>query len=115
LSLAADVPPEIAPRELAGWRADGRDVVVLDVREPWEVAICCLPGSTVIRMAELPARTHELPRDVPLVVLCHHGVRSRNATQWLREAGFRNACNLSGGIDAWARAVRVRTEVRRVE
>jgi rhodanese-related sulfurtransferase len=40
--------------------------------------------------------------DVPLVVICHHGVRSFHATLWLRQHGFENALNLAGGIDAWA-------------
>ena len=101
----AEPPLQIAPSELARWRAAGQAVVVLDVREAWELAICRLPDSLAIPLGRLPDRHGELPRDVPLVVLCHHGVRSMNATLWLRRAGFGNAVNLAGGIDAWSRDV----------
>lgn len=79
--------------------------LVLDVREPWEQAVCALPGSLMVPMGQLPARLGALPRDRPFVVLCHHGVRSWHATGWLRRNGFDNAVNLRGGIDAWARRI----------
>jgi len=78
---------------------------VLDVREPWEVAICAFEGSLNVPMRELPTRLPELPRDRPLIVVCHHGMRSYQAAAWLRRNGFGNAVNLAGGIDAWARAI----------
>jgi adenylyltransferase/sulfurtransferase len=43
-----------------------------------------------------------LPRDRPILVLCHHGGRSRRVTQFLRAHGFAHATNIAGGIDAWA-------------
>jgi rhodanese-related sulfurtransferase len=102
---AAPGPMEIDVATLAAWRADGIAHAVLDVREPWEVAIAALPGSLAVPMAELPGRTDALPRDVPLVVLCHHGGRSLRVTAWLRARGLGNAVNLAGGIDAWATEV----------
>jgi rhodanese-related sulfurtransferase len=53
-------------------------------------------------MAAVPTRTDDLPTDHPLVVLCHHGVRSQMVVDFLRKAGFDNAINLDGGIEAWA-------------
>ncbi|MEO5372754.1 MAG: rhodanese-like domain-containing protein [Alphaproteobacteria bacterium] len=79
--------------------------LVLDVREPWETRICALPGSLMVPMGQLGAELGALPRDRPLVVLCHHGVRSWHVTSWLRRNGFANVINLRGGIDAWARRV----------
>jgi rhodanese-related sulfurtransferase len=49
-----------------------------------------------------------LPQDKPLVVVCHHGMRSMQAVMWLRSQGFQNAVNLRGGIDAWARQIEPR-------
>jgi rhodanese-related sulfurtransferase len=54
-------------------------------------------------MGEVPGRVAELPRDRPIVVMCHHGVRSAHVVAYLREAhGFEQVVNLSGGIDAWS-------------
>lgn len=93
---------EIDVATLAAWRAGGRPHTVLDVREPWEVAFAAFPGALAVPMREIPARVAELPRDVPLVVLCHHGSRSLRVTYWLRAQGMAQAVNLRGGIDAWS-------------
>src|SRR5262249_31803377 len=95
-------PFEISVTELAGRRGAA---AVLDVREPWELEICRLNGSIDIPLASLVERIGELPREAPLVVMCHHGGRSARAVQFLRSRGFANAVNLSGGIDAWARQI----------
>jgi rhodanese-related sulfurtransferase len=105
----AELPLEMPVDELARRReAPGRSCggpALLDVREPWEVEICRLPDSLNIPLAQLPDRLDAVPRDTLLVVLCHHGMRSRQAVQWLRANGVAKAVNLTGGIDAWARQV----------
>jgi rhodanese-related sulfurtransferase len=78
---------------------------VLDVRETPELEICQLDGALHIAMGEVPARIDELPKDQPVVVMCHHGVRSRIIVGFLRDTGLTNAVNLEGGIDAWARQI----------
>ena len=78
---------------------------VLDVREDWEREICVLEGSFNISLTKLPECVPLLPTDRPVVVLCHHGVRSMHAVEWLRAQGFDNMLNLDGGIDAWARQI----------
>ena len=83
-------------------RSTGRDHTVLDVREARELDICQLEGALHIPMAELPARADDLPTNQPLVVICPHGARSQMVVDFLRDAGFDNAVNLDGGIDAWA-------------
>jgi len=101
----ADAPLEIGVAELDSWRKSDKDVAVLDVREDWEVATVALPGTVNIPMQQIPQRVTELPRDKPLVVMCHHGGRSRQVTGWLRQNGFTQATNLAGGIHAWAEQV----------
>jgi rhodanese-related sulfurtransferase len=96
---------EIAPEELKRRWDAGERIVLLDVREPDEIATASLPGATVIRMAEIPARFSELPRDVPIAVMCHHGGRSERVTRWLNANGYERAMNLDGGIDAWSLTV----------
>jgi len=78
---------------------------LLDVREPWEVAICALPGAVNLPMGEVPGRLNELPRDRPIVVICHHGMRSLQVTNFLRARGFELAQNLAGGVDSWAQLI----------
>src|SRR5271156_206717 len=92
----------ISVRELADMRSAGKEHTVLDVREARELAICRLEGALHVPMAEIPDRTDDLPTDHPLVVICHHGARSQMIVDFLRDAGFDNAVNLDGGIEAWA-------------
>lgn len=78
---------------------------LLDVREPWEVEICALPGAVNLPMGAVPERLGELPPDRAIVVICHHGMRSLQVTHFLRSRGFEAARNLAGGVDSWAQAV----------
>lgn len=95
----------VSARELQALLASGRPLTLLDVREPEELAIAALPGATHIPMAVVPVRAHELDPARPLVVLCHHGVRSFMAARWLRANGFTDVMDVDGGIDAWSRDV----------
>ena len=90
-----------APEAVILWNHN-KDTVFLDVREHSELAICRIEGALHIPMSEVPERHEALPRDAPLIVLCHHGMRSLNVVQYLETKGFDNAVNLAGGIHAWA-------------
>ena len=93
---------EIDVHALAEMRAAGDAHTVLDIREPVEVAICAIEDSVSIPMQQVPQQLETLPREHPLIVVCHHGVRSAMVTDFLRNSGFDNAWNLAGGIDDWA-------------
>jgi len=80
----------------------GIPIHVLDVREPHEVEICSIEGSSNIPLGTLGDRWKSIPPDQPVLVLCHHGGRSSRATQLLRDKGVRKAMNIAGGIDQWA-------------
>ncbi len=75
---------------------------ILDVRNPEEIQICRLAGSTVIPLPTLPQRHGELDRNREIIVHCKSGMRSQKAIQFLRQQGFSNLKNLTGGILAWA-------------
>lgn len=97
---------ELAAPQLKSWLEEQPGPVrLLDVREPWEYALCRIEGSTHIPLGELARRVQELDRDGPMVLICHHGVRSRHAGMFLERLGFEGLVNLSGGIDGWARSV----------
>lgn len=79
--------------------------LLLDVREDYELHLSRLPTARHIPLGDLHARWREIPRDRPVVVFCHHGVRSYNVVAQLTQAGFTNMINMIGGIDAWARLI----------
>ena len=78
---------------------------LLDVRQPWEYDVCRLENSTLIPMGQIPAHVNELDKDRETVVICHHGIRSRQVARYLEQAGFSNVINLKGGVNAWAKLV----------
>ena len=80
-------------------------VAMLHVREKDELSICHIERALHIPIAEIPNRYKELPKNVPLIVFCHHGMRSLKVVQYLQEKGFQNAFNLTGGINDWANTV----------
>jgi len=85
----------------------GEALVVLDVREAWEVEIAALEGSVNIPLGQIPARAGlDLDPDAKIVVLCHHGIRSQHVAAFLKsQRDFDDVHNLTGGIDAWSRVV----------
>jgi rhodanese-related sulfurtransferase len=93
---------EIDPVELKARRARGDKLVVLDVREPEEIAIAPFPDATHIPMGDIPSRLTELDPDNEWVVVCHHGMRSAQVAMYLARMGFERVSNLNGGIDAWS-------------
>ncbi|MGH9554999.1 MAG: rhodanese-like domain-containing protein [Terriglobales bacterium] len=97
---------EITPEQVKALAASDETFMLLDVREPWEVQTARIAGSVLIPMGEVPARVHqELDPEEHIVVVCHHGVRSLNVTQWLRQQGFEKVQSMRGGIDQWSRTV----------
>jgi rhodanese-related sulfurtransferase len=96
---------EISVFELKRRRDAGEPLVLLDVREPDEIATASVAGAVTIPMAEIPARFTELPADVPIVVMCHSGGRSGRVTGYLNANGYEGAVNLAGGIDAWSESI----------
>jgi rhodanese-related sulfurtransferase len=81
------------------------DPLLLDVREPWEFQICRIEGSQLIPMGQIPASLRALDPQRETVVICHHGIRSRQVAMYLEHFGFDKVINLAGGVDAWARDV----------
>jgi molybdopterin/thiamine biosynthesis adenylyltransferase/rhodanese-related sulfurtransferase/molybdopterin converting factor small subunit len=92
---------EITPQQLKARLDSGEDIVILDVREPHEYALCNL-GGILIPLGTLQQRMNELNPQQEIVVHCKTGRRSAKAVEMLRQAGFKNLANLVGGIDRWA-------------
>ena len=92
----------ISPKELRARLDKGDKLVLLDVREPWEHDLAKLAGSILIPLATLPQSMAKLDREAETVAICHHGMRSADATNFLLQQGFASVKNLVGGIDAWS-------------
>jgi rhodanese-related sulfurtransferase len=83
----------------------GKEITLLDVREPYEFSLCHIEHSTLIPLGVLSRRFEELDSKSEIVVYCHTGVRSATAVAFLLSRGFTKARNLRGGITAWAEEV----------
>jgi len=97
---------EFSATELRGYlEAAAAKPLLLDVREPWEFDKVCIEGSTLVPMRTIPERLQDFTPDQEIVVICHHGIRSRMVGLHLENHGFSNIINLTGGVEAWAREV----------
>jgi len=96
---------EISVRDLAARRERDTHFVLLDVRDPDEVATVRVGGSVWIPMREIPQRMGELDPAVPIAVMCHHGGRSERVAEFLASRGFADVMNVTGGIDAYAEQI----------
>jgi rhodanese-related sulfurtransferase len=95
---------EITVQGLAARLAANEPIHLLDVRQRWEHDTAALPGSQLIPFDQLLDRAAEVrpPAGAPVVVYCHHGIRSRAAAALLEKLGVPDVVSLAGGIDAWS-------------
>ena len=98
---AAEFPMEMDPRQACAFLRKNSNCILLDVREPEEHARCAIEGSLHLPSGTLSVRLAVLSPAIPIVVYCHHGVRSLAAVRMLRAKGFEKASSLRGGIDLW--------------
>lgn len=92
----------ISPTELKTRLDKGDKLILLDVREQWEYDLAKLTDSILVPLGTLPQSLAKLNREAEIIAICHHGMRSADATNFLLQQGFANVKNLVGGIDAWS-------------
>ncbi|MEZ2443969.1 ThiF family adenylyltransferase [Chitinophaga sp. RCC_12] len=95
----------LSVQQLNDWLQRDTRFMLLDVREDDEWEICRIPQSVHIPMGRVLQQVSAIPDDVPVAVLCHHGMRSRAVAQRLTELGFNRIYNVEGGIHAWASVI----------
>lgn len=105
-----DAPKKITARVLADRLEQGENIFLLDVREREEYDLCHLDGAVLVPVgliaATAAADRKRIPTDVPVVIYCHHGIRSANVANYLyTQGGYTNLYNLEGGINAWAQQI----------
>ena len=98
--MATNSTDAMTVTELKAWRDSGETHLLLDVREPSELEICAIEGSTRIPMGQVLDHLTALRKDQPIVVHCKMGGRSGQVAAKLRSLGY-DARNLTGGILAW--------------
>lgn len=81
------------------------EVLLLDVREPWEYDLCRIQGSVNVPLGQIQEAAETWASASEVVVICHHGMRSYQAGILLERAGVERVINLAGGIDAWAQSI----------
>ncbi len=96
---------EISVEDVAKRLREDSSFVLLDVREPDELATVKVEGARWIPMREIPQRLGELDANAPIAVMCHHGGRSERVAGFLIARGFTDVANVEGGIDAYAERV----------
>jgi rhodanese-related sulfurtransferase len=98
------MPRELHPQELAAWMKEGKPLLLVDVREPWEREIAKLAPDVHVPLDQLPARATEIapPPGTSVVFYCHAGMRSWMAAEYVESRGQPESFSLAGGIDAWS-------------
>ncbi len=102
------LPLEISARDVKRRLDAGEKLALIDVREAGEFQLARIAGAELIPMRTVPGELQRLDaqaEETPLIVFCHHGVRSLNVVQWLREQGVAACQSMAGGIDLWSRDV----------
>lgn len=98
-------PLEIAPLDLKRRLASGEKICLLDCREPFEHRQARIEGAELIPMRTVPASLQHIETQadtMPVIVYCHHGMRSLQVVEWLRAQGVEGCLSLAGGIDRWS-------------
>lgn len=93
-------PLEPAPDEPLEVERTVPGSLLLDIREPGELAHGVAPGAMLLPMDLVPHHLGDLPRDRPITVYCAAGARSFGVAHWLREQGFPGAVSLAGGLSS---------------
>lgn len=104
---AAVVDSTITAAELKEWQDAGKDLHLVDVREPAEYEIVKIPGSVLIPKGDILSgeALSALPQDRQVVLYCKSGVRSAEALAAVKDAGFKDAVHVQGGVLAWIKQV----------
>jgi adenylyltransferase/sulfurtransferase len=94
---------EITPQDVKRRIDAGEALRLIDVREPFEVQQASIDGAEVIPMRTISNSLAALEdEEKPIIVFCHHGMRSLQVVGWLREHGVDNCLSMAGGIDRWS-------------
>lgn len=95
---------EITPRQAAASLQNNTPPLLVDCRTPGEWELVRLHNAIHVPLQQWSAHLESLEphKDQPIIIYCHHGVRSLRLAMLLRQEGFTNIRSMAGGIDLWA-------------
>ena len=102
-----EIPIEVSCQEVKQALETSETFLLIDCREADEYQTVCIDAATLLPMSQLAERAHELEgkQSERIVVHCHHGQRSLQVVNWLRQQGFLQSQSMAGGIDVWAQEI----------
>ena len=93
---------QISVKDVHARMTSGENILLVDVREPWEYQLTHIADARLIPLGTLPANINSLMDAGEVICYCHHGMRSLDAAVWLRQQGVENAKSMAGGIERWS-------------
>ena len=96
---------QIDPLEVKRRLDAGEQLLLVDVREPWEFDICRIGGAKLVPLGSVPSNLPTFEQAGEIIIYCHHGMRSLDAVAWLRQQGVEGARSMAGGIERWSREI----------
>lgn len=105
LHSSVDNDSLLTPEDLFKKLTGNKKILLIDIREPFELEISSIKGALHIPYGQLSQRLNELGGEQEIILFCKTGIRSRRALEMLRGAGIRNVKHLDGGINSWAKRI----------
>ena len=99
------LPYEVTPLEVKARMDAGEELCLIDVREIAEFNAAKIETANLVPMDTVPPNLQMLEGQAdqtPLIVFCHHGMRSLQVVNWLRKQGLEKCQSMAGGIDRWS-------------
>jgi adenylyltransferase/sulfurtransferase len=95
----------ITPTELSKKMTDKENILLVDIREPFELEISSIDGALHIPFGQLSGRLKDLVGEHEIILFCKSGIRTRRAIEMLTGMGVHNVKHLLGGINSWAKTI----------
>jgi sulfur-carrier protein adenylyltransferase/sulfurtransferase len=92
---------DLTPKQLKARLDAGEDLMIIDVREAWELEESKMANAILIPMGEISSELDQIPEDKPVVIICRTGSRSSQVADWLQAMGYDELYNLTGGMNQW--------------
>jgi len=96
---------EVSPEQVKVKLDAGDDFTLVDCRNDQERQWCRIEPSLHVPMRQTPERLDEIPADRPVIVYCHHGIRSLQVANFLKQQGYEDVRSMAGGIDDWSQRI----------
>ena len=101
--VVEEIDVEVEASTVVAWQEEGKNPILVDIRQPYELRTGYIQGSVLIPMNQLASEVEIFPKDVPIVLYCAAGARSFGMAHFMREKGFDQAWSMIGGVGEWSK------------